>query len=354
MFDTTYKKIGLILGQTVSIYFLILYAGTIVSLILPLIIALLISRKLRSLIKWLNDHLPIPMSIISLLSVIIAISIVSLILTGIGQLIILGASQLTTVLPLAIDELNTFYETVMASYHNYFNLLPPNWQNLAQNGVESLISQLGAFAATIATSLVNSLSFLPNIIFFSVFTLLTTYFVTRDYEKADHILQEIYSFLESKALYHEIKKNVFMVVIGYLKAQLILMSITFLISIIGLNILKVQYAPLIALVIALIDALPMLGPAIVYMPWIIGRTIIGNFSGAIALGVLYLVATLTRQTLEPKIMSTQIGVHPILTLSSMYAGIKLFGFLGIILGPLSTIIILKSYKTLTLTEKHEH
>lgn len=354
MFNTTYKKIGLVIGLSLIVYLFIDYAGEILSLLMPLLLALIISYKIHPLIKYLDEHLPLPRGIISLLSVIFIMGIVSLTVYGIIRLFIFGGNQLGDILPQATNELNKYYENAMAAYHSYFRLIPKDWQGVATNSLDTLVSQITGVLATFASSLINTVTFLPNILIFIVFTMLTTYFVSRDFEKVDSFTKEIKGFLHSKPLYHEVKANVFLVLIGYLKAQLILMTITFIISCIGLLILRVSYAPLIALCIALIDALPMFGPAVVYVPWIISRLLLGNLSGAIGLGVLYLMATLTRQTLEPKIVSTQIGVHPIITLSAMYAGLKLFGFLGIILGPLSAITIIKSYKILTHSEKHEH
>lgn len=354
MFNTTYKKILLVIALAVTVYLIIIHIGTFISLTLPLLLALLISYKMHSVILKLEASLPLPRALISLLSVLIAIGIVALASYTIVQMVVIAVTQLAKILPDATKELNQFYHSALNSYHTYFNLVPDNWQGLAENSINSLIGQIGSLTATLAGTVVNRLTFLPNILFAFFFTLLTTYFVTRDFERVDHFKKGIFEFLHSKALYHEIKKNVFVVLIGYFKAQLILMSITFIISIIGLTLLKVNYAPLIALFIALVDALPMLGPAAIYLPWIIARGLVGNIPGAISLVVLYLISTLTRQTLEPKIVSTQIGVHPIITLSAMYAGIKLFGIFGIILGPLSAMTIIKSYETLTTMEKHEH
>jgi sporulation integral membrane protein YtvI len=354
MFNTTYKKIGLVILLAITVYLVITYIGALVGLTLPLLLSLVIAYKMHPIIIRLEKALPLPRGVISLLSVMIAIGIVALVSYGIIEVIIRLVNQLNTILPAAIEELNAFYHTALASYHQYFNLVPKEWQGVAENSINSLVGQLASFVASLATSLVNSLTFLPNILFTFFFTLLTTYFVTRDFERVDAFKKRILDFLHSKVLYHEIKRNVFTVLVGYLKAQLILMTITFSISLVGLSILKVNYAPLIALFVALVDALPMLGPAAIYAPWILARGLVGNIPGAISLGILYAISTLTRQTLEPKIVSTQIGVHPIITLSAMYAGIKLFGVFGIILGPLSAMTIIKSYEILILAEKHEH
>ncbi len=354
MFNAPYKKISLILFLTLIVYLIIIYAGTIISLVLPLMIAIIIAYKIRPLIKFLDEHTPLPIAIISLLSVILSIGCMMLIVWVLSIFFTSLSTKIIAILPQAVQELNSFYQHVILSYKNYFTLIPTNWQGIVSNSISSFSNQLIAFVGSLAGSLMNRLSLIPNILLFFVFTLLTTYFVTKDFEHVDYFIRHGKDFLQNKILYQEIKKNVFIVLIGYLRAQLILMSCTFIISLIGLLILRVDYAPLIAFTIALVDALPMFGPAIIYIPWMIARILVGNASGAIGLFILYLIATLTRQTMEPKIVSSQIGIHPIVTLSAMYAGVKLFGVLGIILGPLSAIIITKSYKILTSTQKHEH
>jgi len=354
MFNTPYKKIGLVIILTAVTYLIIRYAGLLISLVLPLSLALIISYKMHPLITALDEKCPLPRSVISLLSVLLSIAIIALVVFGIIRLAITAGMSLSAVLPKATEELTDFYQAALNSYHTYFKLIPSNWQGVAENSIQSFINQIGSFIGSFATALINRLTFLPNILLFLMFTLLTTYFVTRDFDRVNEFIQRSRAFLNEKILFKEFKKNVLIVLIGYFKAQLILMSITFVISLAGLITLKVSYAPLIALIVALVDALPMLGPAFIYIPWIIARCLVGNVAGAIPLGLLYLVATLTRQTLEPKIVSTQIGIHPIITISAMYAGIQLFGFLGIILGPLAAMTIIKSYKILTLTSKHEH
>jgi predicted PurR-regulated permease PerM len=107
----------------------------------------------------------------------------------------------------------------------------------------------------------------------------------------------------------------------------------------------VNYPIPIALGIALIDALPILGPATIYIPWVISKLVMSEYTTALSLFILYLIVTLARQALEPKILSTQIGIYPLITLLAMYIGLKTLGFAGIILGPVSVILLLALFKT---------
>ena len=130
---------------------------------------------------------------------------------------------------------------------------------------------------------------------------------------------------------------------GYLKAQVTLIVVSFIISLIGLYILKfikfnIQYPLLIALFIGFVDALPILGSGSVMVPWAIICAINGDINLGIAIIVLLIIMSVSRQVLEPKLVSKNIGVHPIFTLIAMYTGFKIIGVIGLLIGPIVLII----------------
>ena len=120
---------------------------------------------------------------------------------------------------------------------------------------------------------------------------------------------------------------------GYFRAQYILMTMVGIISIIGLLILRSDYALFLGLLLAALDFLPILGPAIVFVPWGLIAVITGDYHMAIGLAVIYGVITITRQVLQPKILGAQMGAHPLASLMSIFIGFRVFGLLGLIIGP---------------------
>ena len=120
---------------------------------------------------------------------------------------------------------------------------------------------------------------------------------------------------------------------GYLRAQYILMTMVGIISIIGLLILRSPFALLLGLLLAALDFLPILGPALVLVPWALVAVINGDFTMAIGLAVIYGIITITRQVLQPKILGDQMGAHPLASLMSIFIGFRVFGLLGLIIGP---------------------
>ncbi len=121
---------------------------------------------------------------------------------------------------------------------------------------------------------------------------------------------------------------------GWLLAQLKLMGVTFGLLLAGFLLLRISYAPLWALAVGLVDALPVLGTGTVLLPWALVCFLQGDGGRAVGLLGLYAVICLTRSMLEPKLVGRQLGLDPLLTLIALYAGYKLWGFGGMILAPL--------------------
>ena len=138
---------------------------------------------------------------------------------------------------------------------------------------------------------------------------------------------------------------------GYLKAELILVVISFFISLVGLYIFyflgwNIQFPLIIALGIAFVDALPIFGSGTVMIPWAGFLAFTGDMKSAIGVFALWCVMSVVRQLIEPKIVSGQIGIHPIFTLIAMYTGFKFIGVWGLLLGPIILIILKNIYGTL--------
>ncbi len=157
----------------------------------------------------------------------------------------------------------------------------------------------------------------------------------------EHHLPEIWV----KKLYKHLKEII--TALGkYLKAQALLILISFIISVIGLYIFKiaglnVKYPLLYALGIGFVDALPIFGSGSVMVPWAIISACNGDMQLAISVFLLWIFMSVVRQLIEPRIVGNKIGIHPIFTLIAMYTGFKLMGVIGLFIGPIM-LIILKS------------
>ena len=136
-----------------------------------------------------------------------------------------------------------------------------------------------------------------------------------------------------------IKKSFLVVTLSYLKAQLIIEGIIFGVLLAGFFILKVDYAFLLAVITALVDAVPIFGTGTVLIPLSLFNFLSAENTLGWGLLVLYGTTLLVRQLCEPKIVGNKLGIHPLATIFSLYAGMKLFGFFGLLFGPLCAIFV---------------
>ena len=217
--------------------------------------------------------------------------------------------------------------------------------NLAQESSQEILLKVSEWVTNFLTKLLSLITSLPTIVIYVIITILSVYFVCTD---RIYILD----FME----HHMPKKWVQKIGIhvkeitrklgGYLKAEAILILVSFVISLVGLYIFKfvgmnVKYPLLIALGIGFVDALPILGSGSVMAPWAVVEALNGDIQLGISILSLWLIMSIVRQFLEPKIVSGKIGIHPIFTLIAMYTGFKVIGVMGMLVGPI-VLIILKS------------
>ncbi len=120
---------------------------------------------------------------------------------------------------------------------------------------------------------------------------------------------------------------------GWLKAQLKLSLVSFLIALTGMLLLGIPYAPVWALVTALVDAIPILGTGTVLLPWALVCLVRGQTLRALGLCATYAAALLCRTVLEPRLVGKQLGLDPLMTLVALYAGYRIWGFFGLLLAP---------------------
>ena len=132
---------------------------------------------------------------------------------------------------------------------------------------------------------------------------------------------------------------------GYLRAYLLLFLLTFSEVLIGLLILRQHYAFLIALLVAVVDILPVLGAGTVLIPWAIALLLFRQYSLGFGLLILYGVITIVRQIVEPYALGSRLGLHPLLSLLSMFTGFQVFGIPGMLLGPGVAMLIREYLRT---------
>lgn len=178
----------------------------------------------------------------------------------------------------------------------------------------------------------------PGFAITTLFTFLSMYFVMRDRAAIGAFARSI---LSEKAFrsFKSIEMDIIGGIAGFVRAQALLVTLTVIINVIGLTLLGSRYAVAMGLVLSLLDVLPIVGPGLVYLPWIAYHVFWGEAGFAAGLLVLYGTVSAFRQVAQTHLVGRELGLHPLVTLVSIYAGFKLFGTVGIVYGPLTAIVV---------------
>lgn len=342
------KYIYKILRKVINIILIIfgIYIGVkMVVFYMPFLIAFIISLLIEPAIKYLMKKTKISRRMSSIIIFLIVFSvIIGALIWGIVALISESTNLLQT-LNIYIDKAYTQIQDTIGKINISRISVSNNVLNLAQDTLREILLRISTWLTTFLTKFIEAITSIPTIAVYTVITILSLYFICTD---RIYILDMMEHHMPKKWVQRigghirDITRS-----LGrYLKAESTLILVSFTISVIGLYIFKfvglnVRYPLLIALAIGFVDALPILGSGTVMVPWAISLALNGDIKLGIAVSVLWIIMSIVRQFLEPKIVSGQIGIHPIFTLIAMYTGFKVIGVMGMLIGPI-VLIILKS------------
>ena len=204
-------------------------------------------------------------------------------------------------------------------------------KNALSEGLSRLVSMLVDFLSVIVSSV-------PKVFFFILVSVIGALYFALDLEKINAFVKQILPKRAVKALV-SFKNATISVSRKYLSSYLVLMLITFIFMLLGFIILRVKNALFLAVILAILDLLPLIGIGTVLVPWSIALFFLGNAGLAIGLIVLLVLHEITRQLIEPKIIGKSIGVHPIVSLALLYIGYSALGIIGILLVPVIAVVL---------------
>ncbi|NOU69470.1 sporulation integral membrane protein YtvI [Paenibacillus sp. LMG 31461] len=328
----------------------------IIPLIYPFIFGWIIALMLNPLVNFFQFKLKLPRWLSVTLSMLLFLGAMVTIITLLVANIVVELGSLADTIQLQInrwvEEFNVFINSVTFQQWiervNEFFENNPKYQETVNTNLSSTAGSIADISKLVITytfaALKAFLTSLPNIATITIIVMLATFFISKDWYGLIKRYKGIFSDVivkTTKLIRTDLQKALF----GYLRAQLILVSLTALVVIIGLLILRVDYAITIGLLTGLADLMPYLGTGAVMVPWILYVFFAqGNIMLGIGLSVLYGVIVIARQIMEPKVLASSVGLDPLATLIAMFVGLKLFGLLGLIVGPVSLILITAFYR----------
>lgn len=321
----------------------------------PFLIALLFSFVLHPFVTYLEERLKFPRIFATIFIVCLGFILVS----GLTFVIITEVIQGTTYLAVKIPD---HFQTFVSQFELFLtNKVTPVYEQLSllfkslnssqqltiQENIQLFTSQLATsgtlFFKNILLKVPAILSMVPYSVTMIIFIVIATILITNDWILLKQLASKFVPMRlkeMSKHIFVHFEKSLF----GYIKAQCILIAISALITLVGLLLLDINHAFTITLIIAFVDLLPLIGTGIIFIPWIGYLFFSGDYSLTIGLTFIYMTIILVRQILEPKILSVNIGVSPLIALLTLFISIQWWGVTGILITPLILVVINTCYR----------
>lgn len=316
----------------------------------PFLIAFILSLLMEPLIRILMNKCKLKRKTSA---IIIFVLVIALIAGG----LIWGITTIISEASSLLQGFNDYFDKVYHQIQNFIQSIDfskikisDEVSHVLQDSTSDFLANLSVWIKNILTNIINGVTQIPTISIYVVITLLALYFICTDkiymIDQMEHHLPK--QWVKKIGIH---LKEIIKTLGCYLKAQATLIIVSFVISIIGLYIynfmgLNVPYPLLIALGIGFVDALPILGSGSVMLPWAVLAAIDGDLRLGIAILILWIIMSVVRQFIEPRIVSHQIGIHPIFTLIAMYTGFRFIGIMGMLIGPIILIILKNIFSTL--------
>ncbi len=335
--ESTAKKIVTVFVFLASAVLAVLVLPKVLVILLPFIFAYVISAAASPLMK-LFKKIHLPRQAGAAISIILIAAVFFGLIAGIlykaGSELYGFAKSLPALYESALDTIDNLQGYILA--------LPIDISAYLDGIGEKFGDILSSVSSTIVNVIpgltVSSVKTVSSVLIGMVFTILASFFMLLDRNTVKDTIKNLLGPGVSGHI-SDVKSDLVGALGGYVRAQFILMGITFCELFVGLSVLNVKYSFILAILIAIVDAIPIFGTGTVLLPWALISLLSGSYRMALGLLITYAVCLTVRQLLEPKIISSQIGLHPLFTLFSMYVGFRLIGLLGMILGPVVAIII---------------
>lgn len=314
---------------------------------MPFVIGWFIAFLAYPLVGWLESRVKIKKKLGSALIIILVIAIVA----GLGYL---GIVKLVREIQMALTNAPDLYQDLEAGlreigdrFQGIYKMLPENVQNGWNSLIQNMDERVGGVIAGIGNPAVeatgNVVKRIPGILVSVIVALVSAYFFTAQREEIIQWSKKV-APKAIEARMSMVMYNLKYAVGGYFKAQFKIMAVVGLILLCGFLILGVDYAFLLAILIAFLDFLPFFGTGTALIPWAVYKFFVMDIKIAIALLIIYGITQLVRQIIQPKLVGDSIGLSPLLTLIFLYAGYRVGGLLGMIVAVPIGMIILNLYK----------
>lgn len=327
-----------------TIYVVCIWGVRLLVFFLPFVIGWVVAMIANPLVHYLEKHVKIVRKISS---AALIVGVLALVITGLYVLfgwLFREMFHFVKALPELYSSTLEEVQFALTRIGGMVNFLPKDVENFLEQFMANIGNYVGDLVQEIAASaggvVVRSL---PDALVYLMVVLLSSYFFLADHDKLVKKLKELMPepVLRYGAM---VKSDISKLIYGYFAAQFKIMFVVALVLLVGLMLLKVPYSVLLAILIALLDFLPMFGTGTALMPWAVVKLLAGEYTYALSLLVLYVLTQAIRQLIQPKIVGDSMGLPPLTTLFFLFLGYKVKGLVGMILAVPVGIVFLKFYE----------
>ena len=321
----------LIIGLLLLSY---LFFKHIIVYLLPFLIGWFIAFLLRPIAARVSDRIHIPARVVRLiLAVLLYLALFGLVTLGVWLL-----SREVWELLAGIGEGDSSLEELISGLMGSGGFFGRVFGDLGDYVGDALYRVAISMLSTLGSVLSGVVYAVPRALLFVLISVIASAYFAFCLEEVNASVKRLLPKGVAEGLV-KLKNGFFDALLRYMRSYLLLLLITFVEMLVGLIVIRAPYPLIMAMLIAALDLLPVLGVGAVLVPWGIWSLVVGRTSFGIGLFILFVAHTVFRQVIEPRIVGKNLGVHPILTLVFLYVGYSLFGFMGILLVPVFTVLV---------------
>ena len=346
--DRPYWKVIVSLAFSLVGTLLFLYLGyKLLGFFMPFVIGWFIAYIASPVVNWLEKRVKIVKKLGSVIMIVGVLAAVCFIIYFIISTLWKEISFLIQDMPGMYRDLESGLSQIWNSMEGVFGKLPDGVQEGWHTMVANFDEMMGELMSRISEPTVSAAGrfakSIPSVLVATIVTFISAYFFIAEREDVIRWSKKVApDALVSRMTM--VMDNLKFAVGGYLKAQLKIMVVVYIILVVGFIILNIHFSFLLGLLIALLDFLPFFGTGTALIPWAIYQFFMGNYKLVVGLVILYAVTQLVRQLIQPKLVGDSMGLRPLLTLFLLYTGYKIGGVFGMIFAVPIGMIVINLYK----------
>ena len=356
------------------VYYGMLIAGAVFAvrigfgIMLPIILAFIFATLLQRPKNLLVKKTFFKKGSAAVVCVFLGLAIMAALIALVGVRVAVEIKDFIDYVIIRLQDIDAVVTAIESAVYSFAGRLPEIVEEPLKESVETLFAQLREYLAGQTTQMpeqisgslgsvfdfswitkplsgvVSTASKVPSFLIAFLVCIIATCFMTADYEIITDFIDAQLS-PQKRENYHRAKSLLRSSLSKMGKAYLLIMLVTFIEMCFGLSLLKMfgifnsNYIIIISVAISIIDIVPVLGTGTVLLPWTAIALLLGNYPMAIGVGAIYVIVTIIRQIVEPKLVAGQLGLPPFVTISAIYVGLKTMGVLGMFIGPMIVIML---------------